>query len=437
MESWNWIPPREQSSALNLKRRNTGSKSSYLLLGPFLNSLLRDYDINDGAYQGDMLNGEIGMSTGEQSKEQLLNELEELQKRIDRLTEENQRLKDDNQYLISLADSEEIFLKIFNNANDAIFLHKLSEDGVSGNFMEINSVASEILGYTREELLQMAPPDVVDWKSFPGTSHQDDWDKPSKITFETFLIAKDGGRIPVEINTHIFTFNHEKLSLSIARDITERKKMEDELRISLEEKEMLLREIHHRVKNNLMIISSLLNLQSRYIKDKQVLDVFKDSQNRARSMALIHDRLYQSSHLKRIDIGDYIQTLAGDLFRTYATDSARIKLNFDIEEVMVDINTMIPLGLIVNELLSNSLKHAFPGEREGHIDIGFHSYDHSYHLTVSDNGVGFPEDINYQDTKSLGLRLVNILTDQIDGTIELKREAGTKFIIEFKEKQYR
>ncbi len=241
----------------------------------------------------------------------------------------------------------------------------------------------------------------------------------------------------MEINTHIFTFNHEKLSLSIARDITERKKMEDELRISLEEKEMLLREIHHRVKNNLMIISSLLNLQSRYIKDKQVLDVFKDSQNRARSMALIHDRLYQSSHLKRIDIGDYIQTLAGDLFRTYATDPTRIKLNFDIEEVMVDINTMIPLGLIVNELLSNSLKHAFPEEREGHIDIGFHSQDHSYQLIVSDNGVGFPEDINYQDTKSLGLRLVNILTDQIDGTIKLKREHGTNFIIEFKEKQYR
>jgi len=377
------------------------------------------------------------MSTGEQSKDQLLNELEELQKRINRLTEENQRLKDDNQYLISLADSEEIFLKIFNNANDAIFLHKLSEEGVSGNFMEINSVASEILGYTREELLQMAPLDVVGGESFPGTGHPDDWDKQSKITFETFLKAKDGKRIPVEINTHIFTFNHEKLSLSIARDITERKKMEDELRISLEEKEMLLREIHHRVKNNLMIISSLLNLQSRYIKDKQVLDVFKDSQNRARSMALIHDRLYQSSHLKRIDIGDYIQTLAGDLFRAYATDSARIKLNFDIEEVMVDINTMIPLGLIVNELLSNSLKHAFPEEREGHIDIGFHSQDHSYQLIVSDNGVGFPEDINYQDTKSLGLRLVNILTDQIDGTIKLKREHGTNFIIEFKEKQYR
>lgn len=377
------------------------------------------------------------MSTGEQSKDQLLNELEELQKRINRLTEENQRLKDDNQYLISLADSEEIFLKIFNNANDAIFLHKLSEEGVSGNFMEINSVASEILGYTREELLQMAPLDVVGGESFPGTGHLDDWDKQSKITFETFLKAKDGRRIPVEINTHIFTFNHEKLSLSIARDITERKKMEDELRISLEEKEMLLREIHHRVKNNLMIISSLLNLQSRYIKDKQVLDVFKDSQNRARSMALIHDRLYQSSHLKRIDIGDYIQTLAGDLFRTYATDPTRIKLNFDIEEVMVDINTMIPLGLIVNELLSNSLKHAFPEEREGHIDIGFHSQDHSYQLIVSDNGVGFPEDINYQDTKSLGLRLVNILTDQIDGTIKLKREHGTNFIIEFKEKQYR
>lgn len=376
------------------------------------------------------------MSTGEQSKEQLLNELEELKKRIQRLKEENQRLKDDKQYLISLADSEEIFLKIFNNANDAIFLHKLTKDGISGKFVEINSVASQILGYTHDELLEMSPKDIEDIESFQGSNHMRDLYKKDKITFETTLISKGGVKIPVEINTHIFTLNHDKLSLSIARDITERKKMEKEIQVSLEEKEMLLREIHHRVKNNLMIISSLLNLQSRYIKDKEVLDVFKDSQNRARSMALIHDRLYQSSHLKSIDIGDYIRTLAGDLFRTYVTDSERISLNFDVEDVMIDINTMIPLGLIVNELLSNCLKHAFPDERSGQIDISFHYNHPKFRLTVTDNGVGFPENIDYRKTKSLGLRLVNILTDQIDGTMEFNGENGTQFGIEFEEKKY-
>jgi len=336
----------------------------------------------------------------------------------------------------ALQSSEEKFRKLFNNANDAIFLHKLTEDGVSGKFVEVNSVACQILGYTHEELIKMSPMDIEDMESTPGSQRMAELVKKDKITFETALISKVGQRIPVEINTHIFTLNHDKLSLSIARDITERKKMEEEIKISLEEKEMLLREIHHRVKNNLMIISSLLNLQSRYITDKEVLDVFKDSQNRARSMALIHDRLYQSSHLKSINIGDYIFTLASDLFRIYSIDPDQVELKFDVEDVMIDINTMIPLGLIVNELLSNCLKHAFPHDRSGHININFHGVDDHYQLTVADDGVGFPENLDYKDTKSLGLRLVNILTDQIDGTIEVKQDNGTQFSIEFKEKKY-
>lgn len=373
------------------------------------------------------------MNIPHKSREQLVNELETALEKISLLEEENLRLKNAEE---ALRDGEEKFRNLFNNANDAIFLHKLTDDGVSGNFVEINTIASQILGYTHEELLEMSPKDIEDLESFTGSHHMRDLAKKDKITFETALISKDGVKIPVEISAHIFTLNQDKLSLSIARDITERKKMEEKLQISLEEKEMLLREIHHRVKNNLMIISSLLNLQSRYIKDKEVLDVFKDSQNRARSMALIHDRLYQSSHLKSIDIGDYIRTLASALFRTYATDSERINLNFNVEDVMIDINTMIPVGLIVNELLSNCLKHAFPNDRSGQIDIGFHYKHPKYRLTVTDNGVGFPENIDYKNTKSLGLRLVNILTDQIDGDIELKRDEGTQFSIEFEEKKY-
>ncbi|EKF85966.1 sensor histidine kinase [Methanobacterium formicicum] len=235
----------------------------------------------------------------------------------------------------ALRANEEKFHKLFDNANDAIFLHKLTEDGISGKFVEVNSVTSQILGYTHEELLEMSPRDIEDIESFAGSEYMDNLLKNDKITFETSLISKDNLKIPVEISTHIFTLNRDKLSLSIARDITERKKMEEQLQVSLEEKEMLLREIHHRVKNNLMIISSLLNLESRYIEDQEVLNVFKDTQNRARSMALIHDRLYQSSHFKSINIGDYISTLAADLFKTYTADSDLVTLNLNVDDVML------------------------------------------------------------------------------------------------------
>ena len=179
-----------------------------------------------------------------------------------------------------------------------------------------------------------------------------------------------------------------------ARDITEVKKVEAELQKSLKEKEMLLKEIHHRVKNNLMVISSLLSLQSDYIHDKEALDVFKESQSRARTMALIHERLYQSTDLKNIDFGEYIQTLAMELFRTYQIDPGCIKLNLNVEDLKLDINVAIPLGLIVNELVSNSMKHAFPDDKSGEIKIDFHILDDSYLLMVSDNGIGFPADLD-------------------------------------------
>ncbi len=220
------------------------------------------------------------------------------------------------------------------------------------------------------------------------------------------------------------------------QDITVRKIAEEKLKESLEEKKMLLKEIHHRVKNNLMVISSLLNLQSQYIKDKEALDIFKESQNRARSMALIHERLYRSTDLKRIDFGDYIRTLANDLFHTHVTDPGKVRLNLNVENLMVDINTTVPLGLIVNELLTNSMKHAFINGKEGEITISFHKENEIFVLIVRDTGVGFPEDLDFQNTSTLGLQLVNNLTRQIDGKLELNRDNGTEFKITFEE-QYK
>ena len=220
------------------------------------------------------------------------------------------------------------------------------------------------------------------------------------------------------------------------QDVTERKMVEEKLKKSLTEKEVLLKEIHHRVKNNLMVISSLLNLQSQYIKDKEALDIFRESQNRARSMALIHERLYQSPDLKRIDFGDYIQTLSKDLFHSCITNLGRVKMNLNVENLMVDINTTVPLGLIVNELVTNSMKHGFVGDTKGEINIEFHEEGDEFVLVVLDTGVGFPDDIDFRNTSTLGLQLVNNLTTQIDGKIELNKDKGTEFRITFKE-QYK
>ncbi|UTB33489.1 MAG: sensor histidine kinase [Methanobacterium sp. ERen5] len=223
---------------------------------------------------------------------------------------------------------------------------------------------------------------------------------------------------------------------SIIRDVADRKLTEHQLQRSIKEKEMLLKEIHHRVKNNLMIISSLLSLQSRYIKDENSKTIFMESQNRARSMALIHERLYQSTDLKNIDFGDYIQTLASDLYDTYVMDKNLIKMNIETDKLNLDIDTSIPLGLILNELVANSLKHAFSKGDNGTIDIKFQKQNDKYSLEVKDNGKGFPKDIDYKNTDSLGLMLITSLSEQIDANLEYVGYPGTSFKISFNEKKF-
>ena len=219
----------------------------------------------------------------------------------------------------------------------------------------------------------------------------------------------------------------------ISRDITEIKETQLKLEQALKDKEMLMKEIYHRVKNNLMVISSLLNLQSRYIKDEEAKAMFKQSQERAQSMAMIHERLYRSADLKHINFGDYIRKLAQDLFRTYVSDPSRIKLEMDVDDVMIDINIAIPLGLMVNELISNSMKHAFPGDYSGKIRVKFKEHDSQCMLEVSDTGVGFPPEFEFEKSDSLGLQLINSLTQQISGELELESNHGTTFKITFQQ----
>ncbi|HMK54627.1 MAG TPA: PAS domain S-box protein [Methanobacteriaceae archaeon] len=460
-----------------------------------------------------------------------------------------------------ITESEEKFRELFNHANDAIFLHPIIEGGKPGHFTEVNDVACQVLGYSREELLQMEPADIDNQatvKKIP--QFMKEIIERGEATFESVQVTKDGRELPVEINSHRFQQRGQDMILSIARDITERKRaqnalkeserkfrkifenvqdvfyqtdnngtiteispsierysgftpqeligkpveevyfnpqdrksllveitdkgevvdyelrlkskedreiivslnahllfdsnnqpigmegslrdityrkrMELELKQSLEEKEMLLKEIHHRVKNNLMVISSLLNLQSRYIKDKAVLKVFQESQRRARTMALIHEKLYQSTDLKRINFGDYLKSLGTEIFRTYVTNPELVKMNMDVGDVMLDINIAIPLGLIFNELLSNSLKHAFPNNRAGNVTVYFHKDGAKYQFMVKDDGVGLPAGFNMEESDTLGLRLVSSLIGQIDGDLEVDYQDGALFKITFKESRY-
>ncbi len=226
--------------------------------------------------------------------------------------------------------------------------------------------------------------------------------------------------------------------IEYVRDITPRKQAEEDLRASLHEKEILLKEIHHRVKNNMQVISSLLSLQSRHLTDKAAIGMFQESQQRIRSMALVHEKLYQSKDLSRIDFSNYIENLIMFLFHSYQVRSDQIRIKTEVQDILLDINSAIPCGLIINELVMNALKHAFPGGRKGEITVSLQpSGDGKFILSVSDNGVGFPAELDFHKTETLGMQLVNMLVDQLDGTISLEGEPGTRFKVVFREPKYK
>jgi two-component sensor histidine kinase len=228
-----------------------------------------------------------------------------------------------------------------------------------------------------------------------------------------------------------------KLLSRALRYAVERKRAEKQIKASLREKEVLLQEVHHRVKNNMQIISSLLRLQSRKIKGKRALQAFESSYNRVKSMVLIHERLYQSRDFARVDFAEYVHGLTNHLFSLFHIGPETVKLDINIKDISLDLNTAIPCGLIVNELVSNSLKHAFPDDRKGKVKIVMKSLNtNEIELTASDNGIGIPEDLDFRETESLGLHLVSILAeDQLRGKIKLDKTKGTRFEIKFKAKQ--
>lgn len=225
--------------------------------------------------------------------------------------------------------------------------------------------------------------------------------------------------------------------LGVSADITARKLAEEITKRSLEEKEMLLKEIHHRVKNNLQIIISLLKLQSRYVTDPRDLQIFNSSRSRVETMSLIHEKLYKSKDISDIDLGNYIKDLVTHILQAYKINHSEIAFNIKSDNIQLTIDTAIPCGLIINELINNTLKYAFPEGHPGKIDINIKRCDEDIILEIKDNGIGIPETFDIASSDSLGLQLVETLIKQISGTVTLDAKQGTKFIIKFKEIKYR
>lgn len=246
------------------------------------------------------------------------------------------------------------------------------------------------------------------------------------------------GRILEQSYVPIFIDSIDRGHLWMYRDISDRKQAESRLVTSLQEKEILLKEIHHRVKNNLLVVSNLLEFQADYVSDASLIKVLEDSRNRIYSMALIHEKLYRSMTLDTINFGEYLEDLVQNLFESYNLEENRVTFDLDIEPVLLNIETAHPCGLIVNELLSNTLKHAFPEGRQGNVKIIMHQQDDDQIMVkVADNGVGFPENLDFRQVDSLGMELVCTLTEQLEGEITLLRDHGTTFELRFSELKYR
>ncbi|HEX6290089.1 MAG TPA: PAS domain S-box protein [Herpetosiphonaceae bacterium] len=222
-------------------------------------------------------------------------------------------------------------------------------------------------------------------------------------------------------------------SVGIAQDITERKQADEQIRATLKEKEILLAEIHHRVKNNLQVISSLLKLQASQLRDPDVLELFRDSQHRVRSMALVHEKLYQTHDVAHIDFADYLKSLTDFLLRAYGERGGTIDLRISASKLPLDIERAVPLGLIINELVSNALKYAFPGSRGGEIMIDVQSDTGTLALTVRDNGIGLPDTLDVDRPQTLGLRLVHALVRQLHGSVRFFSDSGTTVVVSIKE----
>ncbi len=337
-----------------------------------------------------------------------------------------------------LKRSKEFSETILNSMNHEISIIDVSDFRI----IDVNQIVLDRLKMEKKDLVGKKCFEIIHKQGTPCTFPDNicpvlETNKTGKFSMaEHIHYNRDDTKEFVEVSVSpIKNENGEVIQVvHIAKDITERKLAEEKIMASLKEKEILLREIHHRVKNNMQIISSLLRLQSENIKDEEYLEVFKDSYNRIKTMSLVHEKLYQSRDFTNINFKDYIHDLVGSIYQSHFIDKSIIQLNMNIENVSLGIDIAIPCGLIINELVTNSLKYAFPDGRYGEICIFLNRIEENrFELVVSDNGISIPSDLDFRKTETLGLRLVSMLAeDQLLGEISLDRSKGTEFKIRFR-----
>jgi two-component sensor histidine kinase len=312
-----------------------------------------------------------------------------------------------------------------NSASDSFYLFDPDL-----NFVEINKKGLETMGMKKEGAIGKHMTEII-----PDVKESGRFDKHLEVlrTGKPFVIEH---YIPhPQFGDKHFILKSFKVGDGlgvIATDITERWKAEEKIKKSLEEKEVLINEIHHRVKNNMQIITSLLRIQASNITDEKIQDVFKALHDRIKSMSILYQMLYQSNDLTRVDLSEYIRNLTAHLVSMYRDRVGTIDLKLKVKDVYLDIKRTVPCGLIITELVSNSLKHAFSGVKKGEISVEMHpDGGEKYALAVRDSGKGFPEGLDYRETPSLGMKLVVDLVKQLEGTIELNSSKGTEFKIVF------
>ena len=303
----------------------------------------------------------------------------------------------------------------------------------------VNTLAESMFGYSREELIGQEISILIPhrFQAHHPQLRKAYYQQPESRAMgkgrDLYALHKNGDEFPVEIGLNPIETAQGVMILASVVDITERKQQEEKLMSALREKEVLLSEIHHRVKNNLQIIDSLIGMQTLQITQEKPLAILLDCQNRIRAMSIIHQMLYQSQDFSRLDITSAVSSLVNNLAATFGMDNQHFGIALDVDDFHLPIDISVHLGLIINEMVSNAMKHAFPDKREGTVKVSLKTTpsDDEATLTVEDNGIGLPDDLDVETTDSLGLRLITALADQLDGELTIRAREPTRFELHF------
>ena len=323
-----------------------------------------------------------------------------------------------------------LYQSLFHQSHTGIHLSDKND-----KIIDANEAFCKMMGYSRKELLNMSVSDLQapEVRGIPGEVIINEHQNFGNKSFEAVNISRSGRLIPVNIQISAISTPEGELYFSLIQDITIQKEFEKSLQDTLKEKEVLLRELYHRTKNNMQVVSALLNLQSSYTDNEEVHRTYNDLSNRIQAMALVHQKLYQSKDLSSINISEYIESLIEHLHQSYSQSADRIKIDLDIEDVSFTLETAIPCGLILNEVITNALKYAFPDNKEGIISVKLVSEkDDMARITIKDNGIGMEPDIDTREPKTLGLQLIQTITEyQLQGEMSYRINNGTEWTLEF------